>query len=244
MARPLPTSLTFFFPAYNEEGNVRPMVERALAVLPRFAADFEVVIVDDGSRDGTEAEARALVEADPRVRYVRHETNRGYGEAIRSGLKAATKAAVCYTDGDQQFDLDDLDRLWPLLAEADLVAGYRIRRADPPHRRFIAFTYNRLLRLLFGLRTRDVDCAFKLLRAEVAGEIDPASGGAFFSAEFLLRAKHRGHLIREVGVRHFPRRLGKPKGATPAVILRTFREMFALRRQLREGGRTGAGRDR
>jgi glycosyltransferase involved in cell wall biosynthesis len=203
-----------------------------MEVLPGFVDDFEVVIVDDGSRDGTGEQGRALAAENPRVRYVRHEANRGYGEAVRTGMLSATKEAIFFTDGDQQFDLADLGTLWPLLAERDVVVGYRIHRADPPHRLLIAFTYNRVLRLLFGLRTRDVDCAFKLFRAEVARQVSPQSGGAFFSAEFLLRAQHQGFRVGEVGVHHYPRKLGKPKGATIAVILRTFREMFALRRRL------------
>ncbi|MHB8507639.1 MAG: glycosyltransferase family 2 protein [Candidatus Dormibacteria bacterium] len=226
-------SLSYFFPAYNEEGNLAPMVDRALEVLPRFAADFEVIIVDDGSRDGTEGEGRALAAIHPEVRYIRHPENRGYGEAVRTGLTSATRDTVLYTDGDQQFDLAELDRLWPRLDSVDVVAGYRIKRADPAHRLFIAWTYNRVLRVLFGLRVRDVDCAFKLMRTEVARAVRPESGGAFFSAEFLLRARHAGYTLTEVGVNHFPRLLGSPKGATPAVILRTFREMFRLRGELR-----------
>ncbi len=142
---------------------------------------------------------------------------------------------VLWTDGDQQFDLKELERLWPKLASADLVAGYRIKRADPAHRLFIAWTYNTLLRIVFGLRTRDVDCAFKLARRPVLDAVDPVSGGAFFSAELLLRARQAGFTVAEVGVNHYPRTLGSPKGATPAVILRTFREMFALWWSFRRG---------
>ena len=232
-ARSVPTSISFFFPAYNEAGNLTPMVEAARAVLPRFAADYEVIIVDDGSRDGTEDEGRALAARFREVRYVRHDNNRGYGEALRTGLHYSTGDAVVYTDGDQQFDLEELGVLWPILLRADVVAGYRKRRADPIHRLFIARVYRLVLRLLFGLRVRDVDCAFKLIRREVSAVVEPQSGGAFFSAEFLLRARQQGFVIEEVGVTHFPRLLGKPKGATPAVILRTFREMFALRKELK-----------
>jgi hypothetical protein len=121
---------------------------------------------------------------------------------------------------------------------ADVVVGYRIKRADPPHRLFIAWTYNHLLRVVFGLRVHDVDCAFKLIRREVAEVVDPDAGGAFFSAEFLLRARHLGFTVTEVGVHHYRRVLGKPKGATPAVIFRTIREMLALRRAFRSAART------
>ncbi|GAC1331564.1 MAG: glycosyltransferase family 2 protein [Candidatus Dormibacteria bacterium] len=221
-------SLTYFFPAYNEAGNVTPLVLRALEVLRPYARHLEVIIVDDGSTDGTAAESEALVVAHPEVRYIRHEENRGYGEALRSGLGAATGEMVFYTDGDRQFDLRELDLLWARLNVADVIAGYRVKRADPPHRLFIAKTYNAVLRVLFGLRVHDVDCAFKLLRREVVLAVQPGSGGAFFSAEFLLRARQLGFRVAEVGVSHYPRTVGRPKGATPAVILRTFREMFTL----------------
>jgi glycosyltransferase involved in cell wall biosynthesis len=227
-------SLSFFFPAYNEEDNVRPMVENALRILGPYAERLQVVIVDDGSRDGTADVGRRLAAENPSVTYVRHETNRGYGEAIRSGLNASTGELVFFSDGDRQFDLAEISRLWDRLEDADLVVGYRIKRADPPHRLVIAETYNRILRRLFGIRIRDVDCAFKLMRAEVAHTVQPTSGGAFFSAEFVLRANARGYRIVEVGVTHLPRTAGRSKGATPAVILRTFREMFALRRVLRK----------
>jgi glycosyltransferase involved in cell wall biosynthesis len=212
-------------------------VQRALEVLPEIAPSFEVIIVDDGSRDGTAVEAERLATDNEQVRYVGHATNRGYGEALRSGFHAARMEAVAYTDGDRQFDIAELSQLWPLLAGADVVAGYRLKRADPVHRRFIAWTYHRLLRLLFGLRVHDVDCGFKLMRSEVARAVEPRSGGAFFSAEFLLRAQHRGFRVAEVGVTHYPRAWGRPKGATPAVVLRTVREMLALRSTLRREGR-------
>ena len=221
-------SLTYFFPAYNEAGNVIPLVERALDVLRPYTRRLEVIIVDDGSSDGTQAESEGLAAAHPEVRYLRHEQNLGYGEALRTGLGAATGEMVFYTDGDRQFDLLELERLWAQLGVADVVAGYRIRRADPPHRLFIARTYNTILRILFGLRVHDVDCAFKLVRAEVSHAVRPASGGAFFSAEFLLRARKLGFRVAEVGVTHYPRTVGRSKGATPAVILRTLREMFTL----------------
>jgi len=222
-------SLTYFFPAYNEAGNVIPLVEHALAVLPGYATRLEVIIVDDGSSDGTQAEGESLAHQHPGVvRYLRHERNLGYGEALRTGLDAATGDLVFYSDGDRQFDLAELDRLWARLDVADLVAGYRIARADPPHRLLIARTYNAVLRVLFGLRLRDVDCAFKLLRAEVVRSVHTTSGGAFFSAEFLLRARQQGYRVVEVGVSHYPRSVGRSNGATPVVILRTFKEMFRL----------------
>lgn len=236
------SQLSFFFPAYNEEDNVAPMVETAIRTLEPYAERLQVVIVDDGSRDGTHAVGERLAAENPTVTYVRHETNRGYGEALRSGLRASTGDVVFFSDGDRQFDLAEISRLWDRLDDADLVVGYRIKRADPPHRLVIAETYNRILRRVFGIRIRDVDCAFKLMTAEVAKAVQPKSGGAFFSAEFVLRANALGYRVAEVGVTHLPRTSGTSKGATPAVILRTFREMFALRRALRKEARPPGGR--
>lgn len=226
-------SLTFFFPAYNESGNLDPMVEQALGVLPQYAEKFRILIVDDGSSDGTSEEADALAAAHPEVDVLHHERNLGYGEAVRSGINASDSDVVLYTDGDQQFDLTELSLLWSRLEGADVVVGYRIRRADPVHRLFIAWTYNHLLRVLFSLRVHDIDCAFKLIRREVAAAVHPDAGGAFFSAEYVLRARHLGFRVVEVGVHHYPRTVGSPKGATPKVILRTVREMLALRRKFR-----------
>ena len=127
-------SLSFFFPAYNEEENVEAVVREAQAKLPRFADDVEIVVIDDGSRDRTGEIADRLAAEDPRVRVVHHRPNRGYGGAVRSGLLSATKEHVFFTDGDQQFDLDDLDRVIPRLDRADVVVGWRERRADPPKR--------------------------------------------------------------------------------------------------------------
>src|SRR5438876_1213494 len=143
-------SLSFFFPALNEEAHVRAIVDEALAVLPRFAEDLEVTVVDDGSTDRTGAIADEAAARDPRVRVIHHGRRRGYGGAIRSGLLAAKDDWIFYTDGDRQFALEDLGRLIEASGDADAVVGYRIKRADPVRRRFVAWVYNRLIRLLFG----------------------------------------------------------------------------------------------
>lgn len=227
--------LTFFFPAYNEEATVEPVARSGLEILPRFADDVEVVIVDDGSRDRTGEIADRLAASEPKVRVVHHRPNRGYGAAIRSGIEAARMPFVFFTDGDGQFDLADLARLMPLLGRADVVIGYREKRADPPKRLFIAWVYNRLIGILFGTPYRDVDCAFKLFRREVFDRVPLSrvrSNGAFFSAELLLVLRSAGVPIEQVGVRHFPRRFGEEKGATLRVVLRTIRDLLRLRLRL------------
>ena len=227
--------LTFFFPVYDEEASVEAVVREGLAKLPRFCDELEVVVVDDGSCDRTGEIADRLAREDPRVRVIHHRPNRGYGGAIRSGLEAARLPYIFFTDGDLQFDLDDLERLMPLIGEADVVVGYRERRADPPKRLFIAWVYNTLIRVLFVAPFRDVDCAFKLFRRSVFERVPlqrVRSNGAFFSPELLLVLRAARVRIAQVGVRHFPRRTGEEKGATLRVVLRAIRDLLRLRLRL------------
>jgi glycosyltransferase involved in cell wall biosynthesis len=227
--------LSFFFPALNEEDNVAPIVEEALTVLPRFADDLEITVVDDGSSDRTGAIADELARKDPRVRVIHHGTRRGYGGAVRSGLSSATKPWIFYTDGDRQFALEDLERLIAASDGADAVVGFRLKRADPPRRLFVAWVYNHLIGLLFGGGWRDVDCAFKLFRREVFERVPlerVRSNGAFFSPEMLITLGRAGIRINQIGVRHFPRTAHEPKGAPPRVILRAIRDLIRLRARL------------
>jgi len=227
--------LSFFFPALNEEDNIAPIVKEALDVLPRFADDIEITVVDDGSTDRTGAIADELAMKDPRVRVIHHGTRRGYGGAVRSGLVAATKPWIFFTDGDRQFALEDLVRLVEVADGADAVVGYRIKRADPARRLFVAWVYNRLIRLLFGGDWRDVDCAFKLFRRDVFARVPlerVRSNGAFFSPELLITMRRASVRVRQVGVRHFPRTAHEPKGASPRVIVRAIRDLLRLRARL------------
>jgi glycosyltransferase involved in cell wall biosynthesis len=224
--------LSYFFPAHDEAANIEALVDEALASLPAIAERFEIVCVDDGSRDGTGAIADRLAAEHPDVvRVVHHPQNRGYGAAVRSGLAAARFPLVCFTDGDRQFRVADLGRLTSRLAQtqADVVIGYRIRRADPPLRLAYARVYRLCLRTLFGLRVRDPDCACKLFRREALGAVSVESGGAFLSAELLIKIVARGGRIAEVGVPHHPRTAGRASGADPRVILRAIRDFWRLR---------------
>lgn len=228
-------ALTFFFPAYNEEENLEAVVAEALETLPRFADRFEVVIVDDGSRDRTPDLADALAARDDRVRVVHHRPNRGYGGAVRSGLDAARMPYVFFTDGDRQFRIADLHLLISQLDQADAVVGYRIRRSDPPQRLVIAWVYRQVLRVVFGAPFRDVDCAYKLFRTELFEHVPLSrvrSDGAFFSAELLLVLRAAGVRIVQVGVPHHPRVAGVAAGAAPRVVARTLRDLVLLRLRL------------
>ncbi|MDM7916267.1 MAG: glycosyltransferase family 2 protein [Candidatus Eisenbacteria bacterium] len=226
-------SLSLFYPMYNEEGNIEEAVRRAFDVLPRHAGRFEVILVDDGSRDATGEIAERIAAQDPRVRAVHHPRNLGYGAALQSGIRASRCEWIFYTDGDNQFDLEEIARLLPLRHQAEIVTGYRIDRSDPLHRRVNALLFNLAVRVLFGLRCRDVDCAFKLYRASIFEGMELVSRGAMIDVEILARARKAGARISEVGVHHYPRTAGAQTGAKLSVILRAFRELFRLWRILR-----------
>ena len=238
-AEPRVPALSYFFPAHDEAENIEALVEEALAELPGLAERFEIIAVDDGSTDGTAEVADRLADAHPDVvRVVHHRVNRGYGAAVRSGLGAARYPVVCFTDGDRQFRVADLARLLARLGRAgdeggpDVVAGFRIKRADPALRLAYARIYRACLRLFFGLDVRDPDCACKLFRREALEGISAESGGAFLSAELLIKIEARRRTIAEEGVPHYPRTAGQASGADPRVVARAVRDFWALRIRL------------
>lgn len=224
--------LSLFFPCHNEADNLEGLVSDALAALPALATTYEVILVDDGSRDETALVAERLVQQHAGVvRLVRHEVNRGYGGALRSGFAAAQYDYLAYTDGDRQFRVADLARLVEKAQETDspTVIGYRLRRADPPLRLVYATLYRVANRVWFGLNVRDVDCAAKLFRRDALRGIRVHSDGAFFSAELLIRLRLAGVDALEVGVPHYPRTAGSPTGARLSVIGRAVRDFWSLR---------------
>jgi len=232
---PVP-ALSYFFPAHDEEANLEGLVDEALATLPGLAERFEIIVVDDGSHDATPAIADRLAADHPGlVRAVHHATNLGYGAALRSGFRAARHDLVCFTDGDRQFRVEDLGRLTARLQAPDapdVVAGFRIQRADPPIRSLYARLYRLANRVWFGLPVRDVDCACKLFRRSALEGIRVESGGAFFSAELLVKLRAAGRSIVETGVPHYPRTAGSPTGAKPAVVWRAVKDFWSLRLRL------------
>ena len=228
-------SISVFFPCYNEQENVGRTVEKALEVLERLNADFEVIIVDDGSSDGTGQIADEIAGRDGRVKVVHHEGNLGYGAALQSGFKAATKEFVFYTDGDGQFDINEMPSLLALMERYDIVSCYRLNRRDPLIRKINGWCWTRLVCLTFGLKIRDIDCAFKLYKREIFDKIELLSTGALINAEILARAVRKGYRITQKGVHHYPRTTGKQTGANLRVILRAFKELFKLQRRIRSG---------
>lgn len=238
-----PRSISLVFPMFDEEANVGPLLESALAIGPRLADDFELIVVDDGSRDGSAAVVRAVRRRDPRVRLLRHPRNCGYGAALRSGLRAARGDLVFFSDADLQFDLREIEHLLAHVEEFDIVAGRRAPRRDPWPRRLLAWGWGVLVRTLFGLRVRDIDCAFKVIRRPVLDALPIASIGAFVNTELLVRAGRAGFRIREVPVTHHPRVAGRSKGASPRVVARALLELLTLYRDVRRPPRERTARE-
>ncbi len=227
-------SISVFFPCYNEQGNIAGVVEKALIVLEKLDADFEVIIVDDGSIDGTGKIADELAGENDRVKVVHHRTNLGYGAALQSGFKAATKELVFYTDGDGQFDIKEMPALLALMEKCDIVSCYRLNRQDNLVRKINAWCWTKLVCLLFGMKIRDIDCAFKLYKREIFDNIKLVSTGALIDAEILARAVRKGYRVEQHGVHHYPRTAGSQTGANFRVILRAFKELFGLWGQIRK----------
>lgn len=227
------TSLTLILPAYNEEENIENSVRHSHAVLSRCFSAFEIIVVDDGSADATPAILDRLASELPTLVAVHHPHNRGYGAALRSGIDRATHSLIFFTDSDLQFDLEEIPLLLEWIEQFDIVAGYRAHRADPWHRILFAWGWNRLVRMLLGLRVRDIDCAFKLFRREVFESIHLETVGAMINTEILALATALGMAIKEVPVNHYPRTAGKQTGADLRVIVKAFRELLAMREKLR-----------
>jgi glycosyltransferase involved in cell wall biosynthesis len=221
---------------YNEEAYARRAVAAARAALETAIPDWEIVIVDDASTDGTAALADALAREDPRVRVIHNPRNRRLGGALRAGYAAATKDLVFYTDADLPVDLEVLPRAVRLLdyQQADVVAAYRFdRTSEGLGRALYTFCYNHLIRTLFGLRVRDVNFAFKLFRRSVLDKFTLTSEGSFIDAEFLLRARKAGCVIIQIGLDYFPRTRGTSTLGSVPVILAILRDMAARWRELR-----------
>lgn len=237
--------LSLVLPAHNEEDNIGIVVRDALAVLPEVFTDYEVIVVDDGSRDRTPEIADELAAADPHVKVVHHERNRGYGAALTSGFRASSGHYMMFMDSDRQFDITDIKLLAPYVGSYDIVAGYRRRRSDALRRTLLGRTFNLIVRLIFRVKVRDIDCGFKIFRADLLRHLELQSPGALINAEIHAKANMQGATITEVGVGHFPRQSGEQSGGSLRVVSRAFWEMARLWWRLQSyrppGGRRGPG---
>lgn len=225
-------SLSIIIPAYNEAANIIGVLQNVSATALELNMDYEIILVNDGSQDRTGILARELSSYIPNFRLVEHYPNRGYGGALKAGFAAAVKEWITFIPGDGQFDFSEIQRLIDRASEADVICGYRANRQDPFLRKVNAFGWNTLIQLLFGRLCRDIDCGFKLIRAEVLAQVNLESDGAMVDTELLAGAKARGYRITEVPVTHLPRTAGESTGADLKVIFKAFRDLLAFRLRL------------
>src|SRR5438132_5047811 len=213
--------VSLVIPAYNEAEGIGQAVAEADASLARLGYQYEILVVDDGSRDATATVVAEAVRSRPQVRLLRHTENRGYGAALRTGFEAACHDRVAFTDADCQFDLADLATLVPLTEQQPVAVGYRAERKDSWRRRFISWGYNTLVRVLFGTRVRDCDCALKVFRKDALANLLPRTRGFFVNTEMLTRARQLGYGVAETPVQHRPRLRGESKvslGDIPRIL--------------------------
>lgn len=229
----LPGSLTVVLPAHNEAKNLPIVVPEVLTTLPQFCDEFEVIVIDDGSQDGTRQLLSSLVDDHPRLRVERHEVNRGYGAALATGFRASSCDFVMFMDSDQQFKIEDLALLSPFVGQFDIVAGFRKERSDPVHRRIFAEIFNVTVRILFGVHLRDIDCAFKIFRGDQIRSLELSAPGALINTEIQAKLRRIGATLEQVGVNHYPRVAGHATGGSFRVIVRAMRETIVLWWQMR-----------
>lgn len=230
------SSLSIFMPAYNEEGNIATTIIDARTAAQSVADKYEIIVIDDGSRDRTAEVVSELAKNDKNIRLIRHAQNMGYGSAVKTGLKSCQKDWIFFTDSDGQFHYDELPKFVKARHNYDLLIGYRKKRMDPFHRVFVAQVLLKFWNLcLFGLTVRDVDCAFKLFTRQVRDSVHLDTGSAITVTEFIVKAKKLGFKILQLPVSHYPRKFGEQTGGHWWVIIRAARESFMLYKQLHDG---------
>ena len=228
--------LSVFFPAYNEQANIERTVSMAKKVLEEVAETWEILIINDGSKDRTGEIARQLAKKEPRIRVITHSPNRGYGASLKSGLYSSRYPWICFTDSDGQFDFSEVTKLIETQKKtgADLVVGYYLKRQVPLYRKLNTFLWEFIVTALFGLRIKDIDCGFKLISKKVVAGVPKLESerGAFISSEFLIKANKLGFKIVEIPVHHYPA-TRKGTGANLNVIIKSFVDLFKLWKKLR-----------
>ncbi len=229
LARQTPAAtISAIMPACNEAQNIVQAVQDLASILPDLAPAWEIIVVDDGSRDNTAYLVKGLSDSTGQVKLARHPVNQGYGAALKTGIELARHQLLFVTDADLQFDLAELKTALPLTREYDIVLGYRKRRREHLGRRLNARCWGALMRCLFGLRVQDINCAFKIFNESVFDQISIRSRGAMVYSEILILAKKSGFTIKEVPVTHYPRKRGRPSGAKPKTIYRAFSDLARL----------------
>jgi glycosyltransferase involved in cell wall biosynthesis len=224
-------SLSFVFPMFNECGNIERCVTEAIAAGRRLACDFEIIIVDDASTDGSGVLADKLAIQYPQLRVIHHSRNRKFGGAVKTGFAAARNDWILYTDSDLPIRLSDAALALPLTRDADMIIGYRLRRTDGLKRQLMSFAYNRLIQLMFDINVRDVNFAFKLFRRSILDNFRLRSAGGFIDAELLIEAREVGARIREIGLEYQPRIAGKSTLASFGAVTTVVHNLAVYRRR-------------
>lgn len=226
-------SLSVFMPAYNEEGSIVSTVEGVVKVLTGLNIEWEILVINDGSKDNTAGVVKTLESKYPGVRLISHDVNKGYGHALKTGFAQAKYPWVAFVDSDGQFDFEEIKNLIEKTDEADVILGYRLNRADPFQRRIFTWGWKMLALVLLGLNVRDYSCGFKLIKKKVIESIWPIeSEEKVTQIEMLIKAKKKGFKFAEVGVHHYPRTAGIPTGANLAVVRKSFADMLKLWKNL------------
>jgi len=235
MVKKNPSGISIILPALNEEKNIGLMVGECLGYLRKLKDNYEIIVVNDGSKDKTGEIAQKIAKRNKKIRVINHSKNEGYGQALKDGFAAAKYDYVFFTDSDRQFRLDALDVMYPIIKTqvVDLVIGYRLKRKDPFLRKFLSWGYNTLASFLFDLDVKDIDCAFKLFRKDIFKKIKIESKSFFFNTEILAKARFFGFNIIEVGVPHFPRTAGKSSVKFKHIPL-TIKELIRIHRSLQK----------
>ena len=227
--------LSVFFPAYYDEKNIDKVVHKAVQVLEELQLkDYEITIIEDGSPDKTDEVADALAKQYPKVKVIHHEKNKGYGATLWEGFSTARFEYVFYTDGDNQFDLEELKKFVSLIPYTDMVIGYRKKKQYSTYRKLTSFVYNLILRFAFNIDYIDIDCAFKIITTDLFRKITVRTKDAFIDAEIMIKANMMGYTSTEVGVKHLPRVDGVSTAARPSIIFRTIREIISFRKEYKK----------
>jgi glycosyltransferase involved in cell wall biosynthesis len=221
-------TISIIFPAYNEEQNIRQVVEEAVDFADSIFQDWEIIVVNDGSSDNSGQIIDGIGLSNPKVRAVHHPQNRGYGQALKSGFATANNELIFFCDSDLQFHISELLLFLGYINNHDIVIGYRYERNDPFHRKINAAGWGLLIRLIFDMKVRDIDCAFKLFRRQVFDYVKIDAVGAMVNTDILVQASHLGFTVKELPVTHFTRLHGSQTGAKLRVILKAFRELIRL----------------
>jgi glycosyltransferase involved in cell wall biosynthesis len=228
------SAISVFFPAFNEQYNIKNTLQKAIEILPKYAQNFEIIVVNDGSSDQTREIVEEISKKQPKVKIINHKNNLGYGSALKTGFYSAKSPLIVFTDSDGQFDISELPKFLEKIQICDLAIGYRRKRSESGIRLVNAKAWGFLIRFLFGLKVKDLDCGFKLIKKKVIDTIPKLeSNGALISAELLIKAKKTGFKIAQIPVNHYPRQAGNPSGANFFVIVTAFIELFKLYRKLK-----------